>query len=496
VKNRSSLVLLRWVSVGLIFVAVVLTITQLARYSRVRSNFPPGMVIAGIPVGGLDTSQAAQRLLTAYTTVPVEARYRDAVFQIKPGVVGFELDMEAMLTAADQERVRQPFWQGFWDYLWNRIPQPSPVPLISTISEDRLRQYLEDEIVSRYDQLPTSAMPVAGSVNFQLGQAGTQLDIDRAVILISDAFRSPSARQVNLSFSKVEAPRPSMEHLRILLEQIVTLAEFEGAVELYLNDLQTGQEVHFAYNQGQITTADIAFTAASTIKIPIMVSTFARVGEDRPQEVDEMLARMIDFSENDPADTLMEAVIDPVSGPLEVTRDLQTLGLNNTFLAGYFYVGAPLLQRFETPANQRTDVDTDPDPYNQTTATDMGSLLEDIYRCSESAGGTFAAVFPGLISQTECQAMVNLLAKNKLGVLFERGLPEGTRIAHKHGWVIEARDGLMHTISDAGIVYTPGGNYVLTLYLYHPVQLLWDPANALAGTISEAVYNYFNQTSQ
>ena len=91
--------------------------------------------------------------------------------------------------------------------------------------------------------------------------------------------------------------------------------------------------------------------------------------------------------------------------------------------------------------------------------------------------------------------MVNLLAKNKLGVLLERGLPEGTRIAHKHGWVIEARDGLMHTISDAGVVYTPGGNYVLTLYMYHPVQLLWDPANELAGTISEAVYNYFNQAA-
>jgi beta-lactamase class A len=479
---------------GLIFVAVVLTVTQLARYSRIRSNFPAGMVIAGIPVGGLDTQQAGQRLLTAYTTVPVEIRYRDAIIQIKPGVVGFELNLEAMLTAADQERVRRPFWVGFWDYLWTRIPEPKSVPLISSLSEERLRQYLIDEVALRYDQPATASMPVAGSVNFQTGQPGTLLDIDRAVVLIGDAFRSPSARQVNLSFNRVDPPRPSIDNLKILLEQIVTLAEFDGTLELYLNDLQTGQEVHFAFDQGQITTADIAFTAASTMKIPIMVSTYARVGDNRPAEVDEMLSRMIDFSENDPADVLMEAFINPDSGPLEVTRDLQTLGLNNTFLAGYFYPGAPLLRRFETPANLRTDVNTDPDLYNQTTATDMGSLLEDIYRCSETAGGTFAAVFPGQISQEECRLMVNQLAKNRVGVLLERGMPEGTRIAHKHGWVIETRDGLMHTISDAGIVYTPGGNYVVTVYMYHPVQLLWDPANELVTALSEAIYNYFNQT--
>jgi beta-lactamase class A len=73
-------------------------------------------------------------------------------------------------------------------------------------------------------------------------------------------------------------------------------------------------------------------------------------------------------------------VIDSNLAPLIVSEDMDRLGLDNTFWGGHFYVGAPLLrQNFETPANQRTDVNTGPDRYNQTTAADMGMLMEDIY---------------------------------------------------------------------------------------------------------------------
>ena len=227
------------------------------------------------------------------------------------------------------------------------------------------------------------------------------------------------------------------------------------------------------------------------MKIPIMVSVMRRAPDPLEPEVQEMIELMVERSENDPADRLMETVIDKNFGPLEVTKDLQALGLPNTFLAGYFYPGAPLLQRFQTTGNQRTDVKASPDPYNQTTAAEMGMLLEDLYYCSEDGGGTFAAAFPGEITQSECRQMVSFLVLNKIAVLLQAGLPEGTRIAHKHGWIIE-NDGLMHTIADAGLVYSPGGNYVITVYMYHPVQMLFDPANRMVAEISQAVYNYFN----
>lgn len=490
-RNRSIFVTLRWLSILLIFLAVVLTVLQLVRYSRIRSSFPPGMVIAGVPVGGLDSTKAAERLQQAYTAVPVEIHYRDAAIQIRPGVVGFEIDVSAMMTAADQERLQQPFWSGFWDFLWNRLPVPEEVPLRASYSEDRLRIFLRDEVASRYDQPATAAVPLPGSTGFQAGKAGTVLDIDRAVILIDSALRSPSARVVNLSFEKITPPRPSIQNLQILLQQMVENSSFDGVMEIFVSDLQNGQEVHFAYDNKQLVPPDIAFTAASTMKIPIMVSIMRRSEEPIDSSIQEQLELMIERSENDPADRLMETVIDKNLGPIEVTKDMQAIGLNNTFLAGYFYPGAPLLQRYQTTANQRVDIVTSPDSYNQTTPVEMGLLLEDLYRCSENGGGTFAAAFPGQISQSECRQMVSYLVLNKIAVLLQAGLPEGTRIAHKHGWIIE-NDGLMHTIADAGLVYTPGGNYVITVYMYHPTQMLFDPANLMVAEISQAVYNYFN----
>jgi beta-lactamase class A len=202
------------------------------------------------------------------------------------------------------------------------------------------------------------------------------------------------------------------------------------------------------------------------------------------------LEKMIEVSENDPADSLMK-LLDKNNGPLEVTKDIQALGLKNTFLAGYFFPGAPLLKKISTPANQRKDYYTDPDPYNQTTPAEMGRLLADIYQCAENGGGTFAAVFPGQITQNECKQMIEFLVLNKLPVLITAGLPEGTKIAHKHGW-IEELDGMVHTFSDAAIVFTPGGDYVLTVYLWKKDQLLFDTANALTSDLSQAVYNFFN----
>lgn len=494
-RNRGISITLRWISILFVFLAVVLTVLELISYSRIRSSYPPGMMIAGIPVGGLDQDTAAARLQQAYLTVPVEVHYQDAVIQIRPSAIGFELDLPAMLTAADQERLKQPFWSGFWEYLWNRMPTPAEVPLRASYSEERLRAFLKDEVAGRYDQPSTGAMPLPGNAGFQPGKSGTVLDIDRAVILIDSALRSPSARVVNLSFEKILPLRPSLQNLEVLLRQLVETSQFDGTIELYFHDLQTGQEIHFAYDKGQVVPGDIAFTAASTIKIPIMVATMRRVPDPIPDDVQQEMQAMIERSENAPADTLMQNVMDKNTGPLDVTKDMQALGLPNTFLAGYFYQGAPLLQRIQTPANQRTDINTGPDPYNQTTPVEMGELLEDLYQCSETGGGTFAAVFPGQITQAKCNQMISYLVLNKIAALLQAGLPEGTRIAHKHGWIIE-NDGLMHTIADAGLVYTPGGNYILSVYMHHPTQLLFDPANKMMAQLSQAVYNFFNMSGQ
>jgi len=489
-RGNVVLSIMRWLALLLLFMAAVLTGWQLVQYSRIRSTFPPGLYIAGVPVGGLDQQAAAERLVQAYG-VPVELRYGESVIQIKPQVIGFELDLDVMLAAGDLQRITQPFWSAFWDYLWNQLPTPQAVPLSAQVSEDRLRTYLRDEIAVRYDQPAKESVPVPGTTEFKAGEPGSMLDIERAVVLIEDALRSSSGRTVNLTTDRVEASRPSLANLEILLKQIIDVSGFDGLTEIYLLDLQTRQELSFAYELGESIPPNVAFTAASTMKIPIMASVFRRVDDPAPDNITKMIELMIERSENDPADRLMEEVMDRNLGPMQLTEDMKYLGLENTFLAGYFYIGAPLLYRYETPANTRTDVSTDPDVYNQTTPVDMGLLLDDIYQCSLNGGGTLPAAFPGEITQNECQKMLNSLIGNDIGVLIKAGLPEGVRVAHKHGWIIEY-DGLLHTMGDAGIVYTPRGNYVLVIFMHQPTQLVFDPANKIFSDLSRAVYNYFN----
>lgn len=442
-------------------------------------------------MGGLDRQQAAQRIIEAYAT-SVELHYGEAVIHLSPSVVDFQLDTESMLAAADMQRTQQVFWQGFWDFLWNRSSNPEEIPLSTSYSEARLRTYLEEEIARRYDKPPESATPIVGTVNFESGKPGTTLDVNGSILLIENALKSLTNRTVILPLQQTDPNRPVFQNLQVLLKQTIDLAGFEGLCGIYLLDLQNIQEIHFAYRQGQEISVqpDIAFTASSIMKIPIMVSVFRRLGDNPDEETLKLMEDMIDKSGNEAADWLMDRVIADNRSPLMIKEDMQVLGLENTFLAGYFYEGAPLLAVVETTANQRSDINTDPDPYSQTTPTDIGMLLEDIYQCAESKGGALLAAFPGEIAQAECQQMIDYLALNKIGVLIEAGVPDGTKVAHKHGWV--STNGIINTIGDAGIVYTPGGNYVLVIFLHHPEQLVWEPASKLLADLSRAVYNYFN----
>jgi hypothetical protein len=122
-------------------------------------------------------------------------------------------------------------------------------------------------------------------------------------------------------------------------------------------------------------------------------------------------------------------------------------------------------------------------------------LLADIYECAQSGGGTLIALWGGEITQQECQTMITYLVKNKLPSLLTAGLPDGTQIAHKHGWVTSG-SGTITTIGDAGIIYTPGGNFVLAVYFYHPTQLIWEDSNELFAKLAESVFNYYNLRQQ
>jgi len=306
----------------------------------------------------------------------------------------------------------------------------------------------------------------------------------------------PFNRSVKLEVTGVANPTGDIKNLEIFLKQTISNSRFSGIAEVYLQEPNSHEVLHFAVRDGDDLAGDIAFSAASTIKIPIMVSVMRRTVEPIPDEVKQLVDRMIELSENPPADSVMQTIVDPVRAPLEVTRDMQEgLGLQNTFLAGFFYLGAELLEVYKTPANTRSDVNLDPDIYNQTTASDMGTLLTGIYTCSKGRESILTSAFAGEITQNECQYMLDAMARNQIGVLSEAGVPDGTQVAHKHGWTEEA-DGYLHTISDVGVVFSTGADFVFTVFLYDYDQLLFDPADELTAQLIQVMYNYYNSQNQ
>ena len=494
-KRRSTY--LYWLSVGSILLSGLLLMVQLTSFSRGRSTYPEGMKIAGVPVGNLDRLETANRLLEVFSK-PVELNYNENVIHLNPAIVGFELDLESMLAAADLQRLSGTFWTEFWAFLWNSETDPESIPMGAIYSENLLREFLTNEISPRYDQPPTPAKPIQGQIIFEQGKQGTELNIESNIFQIKNALYSPSYRSINLSIQKSSAPPPSFLNLEILLKQTIDLSGFDGVTGVYVLDLLTGDEIHFILDNGNIvsTEPDLAFTASSTIKIPIMVSAFNHLPDNPNPEAINLMTKMITESGNDPADWLMQQFINEDSSPLQVTSEMHDLGLENTFLAGHFYLGARLMQLFETEANTRTDVNIDRDIYNQTTLSDMGQLLADIYMCEQSNGGALMAVFKGQVTQEECRLMIELLTQNYMPYLIGASASEalGIRIAHKHGWSSNA-SGVTTAVSDAGIVYTPNNDYVVVFNFYHPVQLLWESPNIsvskLGGDLAKAIYNYF-----
>jgi hypothetical protein len=58
-------------------------------------------------------------------------------------------------------------------------------------------------------------------------------------------------------------------------------------------------------------------------------------------------------------------------------------------------------------------------------------------------------------------------------------------VAHKHGFTGD-------THADAALVFSPGGDFVLVVFLYRPEWLEWEESAPLIADIATLTYNYFN----
>jgi beta-lactamase class A len=473
VGRRGAVVWVEWGAIVLTVIAVAVLLLQLNGYSNFREKFPSGLTIAGVDVGGLTEEQASQHLTAIYYS-EVDLYYQGDRIPLNPTDVEFALELESMVQTASDQRNAQGFWAGFWSFLWGRTVEIDPVPLTATFSESRLKAILANIAATR-DAPPQPPVPIPTTLDFQAGEPGHEMNIEASQPLVEAALLSASDRQATLVVDELPSAAPDLSILARLLDG--HLAEFNGIYSYYIIDLQTGDSI--GHNQ------DVAFSGMSMLKIAILMETFRTLDQPPDTQVTKLITETIIESGNYSANLLLDVIAGEDNGMLgakKVTESLWYLGLKNTFIAVPYE--EDIAGTYETPANQRTDISANPDPKLQSTAEDMGMLLEMIYQCA-AGGGTLVAAFPGQITPEECQSMLEFMNQNRIGSLIEAGVPEGTNVAHKHGWEAE-------THGDAGIVFTPGGDYILVEYLYTPGWLEWQISSPLLADVSRATYNFFN----
>lgn len=239
------------------------------------------------------------------------------------------------------------------------------------------------------------------------------------------------------------------------------LAQLEGTVGLYFEDLSTGKKISI--------NSDTVFSAASTIKIPLIALLLKEAEEglidlNDPVEMDEVNrvggAGVIKELDNNYKPTVMDLaklaiilsdnaatnqLIDLVGGPDKVNEFCKEVGLNDT-----------LLQR-KMMDTKSLEMGRD----NFTTANDMGKILKLLAEgklYSKELSQSLVDIMKGQQLNQKLPYLIPALEPDEPEI-YNNEVKEGTVVvAHKTGE-------LYKTQHDVGIFYLPNNRkYVLAIY--------------------------------
>ena len=447
---------------------------------RALDKLPPTTVVAGVPVGGL-TPDAARNAINERYLSPISIYNGDQrAAELMPGDIGFTIDTEGMLAEARAEWEKQEMWQRYAEFVVGLSPQPITVDIRATHDDAALTNQL-NLIADFVDRPAQGPQLLADTGEIQPGQPGVVVDRTGTAETLRAALYTPDDRQVGLILIDEPAPEWDIRVLQDAIEKQV--ASFDGFASVFILDLQTGEEVRI--------NSDVAVSALSILKIAIFVEAY-RVLDNPPTEFEqELFVSTATASSNHSANLLLHLIAgedNTYEGAAVLTDEMHRMGMINSFMA-IPYDAAAVPSRpstYATPANQSPTIDTRPDPSMQTTAEDIGSLLAMIYYCAKGEGGLLA-VYPGEITQEECQAIVDLMIQNVEGNLIRFGVPDDVPVSHKHGWSFNEH-------GDAGIVYTPGGDFVIYTLVAQPESdwLSSEYSFPFLWEMARAAYNYFN----
>ncbi len=480
-NSRSSPGLRQWLMMTLIVAGAVFILYKIYQYGTFRQYLPAGLTVGGVEVGGMTEDDARELISSRYEQGDVTIFHGEESISVSPGDIEFELDLESMMTEADYQRSQQDFWAGFWGFLWNRPVEVEMVELRARHDAEELRRVLET-IAGGFDTPAQPPQPVPTTLTFQYGEAGVHTDVDASIADVTAAFYRPTARESHLVLSPLSPVRPDMTLLGRLIVNHLQERAFGGVASVFILDLENGQEVFI--------DAAMPMSGMDMLKVPIVLDTYRLLQSSPSASQMNSITRTLLTDDTTAPNALLNVIAgqdNPFLGAQLMTESMWRLGLKNTFLAIPYGEGPVPGGRttYETPANTTPGQLTQPTPYMQTTAEDMGTLLAMLYYCGQDAGGPLVAAYPDTIRAEECQQIVDVMKQNRIGSLIEEGVPEGTAVAHRHAWIGD-------THGDAAIVFSPGGDYVISMIFFQHEWLPWERSSPLMADISRATYNYFN----
>lgn len=269
---------------------------------------------------------------------------------------------------------------------------------------------------------------------------------------------------------------PSQGDQQGLRREIETLvAASDGVIGVAVQDLATGAELLF--------NADEPFPTASVMKTPILVELYAQAGRgqvdlDRRIEftpehmvpgsgvlqdlafglrptVKDLATLMITVSDNAATDMVLELIgLDALASalrqwdmpntklPMTVRELLYTMvGLDITDPTHTYDL---FQERSRAGAIDWHGKALSDEHSNVSTPREMNQLLVKIERRE-------------IVSPTACDAILDILKRQKYNDIIPRYLPNGTQVAHKTGSLRGVRN-------DAGIIYAPTGPIAISLF--------------------------------
>ncbi|MGD8586994.1 MAG: serine hydrolase [Chloroflexota bacterium] len=468
----------KWLLIGLIVAAGGFLLYKGFYWRLARYELPAGSEIADVDVSGLTQEEAWERVQEVYAH-PVYLYHRDEHVELDPASVGFTLDGEAMMAEAQRQQELRASWVSYAAFVLQRPLQPVKVPLIATHDQAGMKAMLQS-VADFLDQPAQPPQMLIREEQVREGKSGYVTDLEASLAEAEAALYRPDNRVAQLVVVDEQPPEMSLELLADVIR--TKLQGFDGLGSVFIMDLQTGEEIGI--------NSDVAMSGLSILKIAIFVEAY-RVMDGPPNDYQkQLLLDTATHSSNFGANLLLNEVAgepNTYKGADILTESMRHLGLVNTFMAVPYDATPPAYRQttYVTPANSKGEALTQPDETMQSTAEEIGSLLAMIYYCSKG-GGPLLAVYPDELTPDECQAIIDLMILNEEGNLIRYGVPEGTPVSHKHGWA-------RATHADAGIVYSPGGDFVIVEYLDQPGDwLLADVSFPILREIARAAYNYFN----